>query len=154
MLISTALLLDSNIRNSACTPAKLPCRRVVEGNNKILIIIQNISKMTILVTFWLYSSSKNHLSISLVAMLQQLQKLWTAKFEITNKLIIKMVTLVLEYLFYLLNYVLLIQFEYISPLQSKQISSLTVNNSTNRGLTVNWYYSFCICCISTKNHVM
>jgi hypothetical protein len=34
MLISTALLLDSNIRNSVCTPAKLPCRRVVEGNNK------------------------------------------------------------------------------------------------------------------------
>jgi hypothetical protein len=31
MLISTALLLDSNIRNSVCTPAKMPCRRVVEG---------------------------------------------------------------------------------------------------------------------------
>jgi hypothetical protein len=31
MLISTALLLDSNIRNSVCTPAKLPCRRVAEG---------------------------------------------------------------------------------------------------------------------------
>jgi hypothetical protein len=30
MLISTALLLDSIIRNSVCTPAKLPCRRVVE----------------------------------------------------------------------------------------------------------------------------
>jgi hypothetical protein len=30
MLISTALLLDSNIRNSVCTPAKLPCRRVYE----------------------------------------------------------------------------------------------------------------------------
>jgi hypothetical protein len=30
-LISTALLLDSIIRNSVCTPAKLPCRRVVEG---------------------------------------------------------------------------------------------------------------------------
>jgi hypothetical protein len=28
MLTSTALLLDSNIRNSVCTPAKLPCRRV------------------------------------------------------------------------------------------------------------------------------
>jgi hypothetical protein len=26
MLISTALLLDSIIRNSGCTPAKLPCR--------------------------------------------------------------------------------------------------------------------------------
>jgi hypothetical protein len=31
MLISTALLLDSNIRNSVCTPAKLPCRRVEVG---------------------------------------------------------------------------------------------------------------------------
>jgi hypothetical protein len=31
-LISTALLLDRNIRNS--TPAKLPCRRVVEGKYK------------------------------------------------------------------------------------------------------------------------
>jgi hypothetical protein len=28
---STALLLDSNIRNSVCTPAKLPCRRVEVG---------------------------------------------------------------------------------------------------------------------------
>jgi hypothetical protein len=27
MLISTALLLDSVICNSVCTPAKLPCRR-------------------------------------------------------------------------------------------------------------------------------
>jgi hypothetical protein len=41
MLISTALLLDSIIRNSVCTPAKLPCRRVEVGydnnivNNKI-----------------------------------------------------------------------------------------------------------------------
>jgi hypothetical protein len=34
MLISTALLLDSNIRNSVCTPAKLPCRRVAEGEVK------------------------------------------------------------------------------------------------------------------------
>jgi hypothetical protein len=31
MLISTALLLDSIIRNSVCTPAKLPCRRVEMG---------------------------------------------------------------------------------------------------------------------------
>jgi hypothetical protein len=37
MLISTALFLDSNIRNSVCTPSKLPCRRVVEGN-KIIIV--------------------------------------------------------------------------------------------------------------------
>jgi hypothetical protein len=31
MLISTALLLDSIIPNSVCTPAKLPCRRVEVG---------------------------------------------------------------------------------------------------------------------------
>jgi hypothetical protein len=31
MLISTALLLDSIIRNNVCTPAKLPCRRVEVG---------------------------------------------------------------------------------------------------------------------------
>jgi hypothetical protein len=36
MLISTALLLDSNIRNSVCTPAKLPCRRVEVGYEKSL----------------------------------------------------------------------------------------------------------------------
>jgi hypothetical protein len=41
MLISTALLLDSNIRNSVCTPAKLPCRRVEVGykNKKKLIFL-------------------------------------------------------------------------------------------------------------------
>jgi hypothetical protein len=33
MLIRTGLLLDSNIRNSLCTPAKLPCGRVVEGSD-------------------------------------------------------------------------------------------------------------------------
>jgi hypothetical protein len=38
MLISTALLLDSNIRNSVCTPAKLPCRRVEVGYEIIIII--------------------------------------------------------------------------------------------------------------------
>jgi hypothetical protein len=37
MLISTALLLDSNIRNSVCTPAKLPCRRVEVGYEKSLL---------------------------------------------------------------------------------------------------------------------
>jgi hypothetical protein len=36
MLISTALLLDSNIRNSVCTPAKLPCRRVEVGYDILL----------------------------------------------------------------------------------------------------------------------
>jgi hypothetical protein len=33
-MISTALLLDSIIRNSVCTPAKLPCRRVEVGYKK------------------------------------------------------------------------------------------------------------------------
>jgi hypothetical protein len=37
MLISTALLLDSIIRNSVCTPAKLPCRRVEVGYEKCKI---------------------------------------------------------------------------------------------------------------------
>jgi hypothetical protein len=34
---STALLLDSNIRNSVCTPAKLPCRRVEVEYEKNLV---------------------------------------------------------------------------------------------------------------------
>jgi hypothetical protein len=38
MLISTALLLDNNIRNSVCTPAKLPCRRVEVGYKLLLTI--------------------------------------------------------------------------------------------------------------------
>jgi hypothetical protein len=38
MLISTALLLDSIIRNSVCTPAKLPCRRVEVGYEIISIL--------------------------------------------------------------------------------------------------------------------
>jgi hypothetical protein len=44
MLISTALLLDSIIRNSVCTPAKLPCRRVevgYENYNKLRIYDNN-----------------------------------------------------------------------------------------------------------------
>jgi hypothetical protein len=40
MLISTALLLDSIIRNSVCTPAKLPCRRVEVGY-EITILLKN-----------------------------------------------------------------------------------------------------------------
>jgi hypothetical protein len=40
MLISTALLLDSNIRNSVRTPAKLPCRWVVEGMDGVLLAEQ------------------------------------------------------------------------------------------------------------------
>jgi hypothetical protein len=43
MLINSTLLLDSNIRNSLCTPAKLPCHRVVEGN-LIIIICSPISR--------------------------------------------------------------------------------------------------------------
>jgi hypothetical protein len=39
MLISTALLLDSIIRNSVCTPAKLPCRRVEVGYEMIMKLL-------------------------------------------------------------------------------------------------------------------
>jgi hypothetical protein len=45
MLISTALLLDSIIRNSVCTPAKLPCRRVEVGYDIMFnrhIIIEHV----------------------------------------------------------------------------------------------------------------
>jgi hypothetical protein len=41
MLISTALLLDSNIRNSVCTPAKLPCRRVEWDKREIQLDLAN-----------------------------------------------------------------------------------------------------------------
>jgi hypothetical protein len=40
MLISTALLLDSIIRNSVCTPAKLACRRVEVGFKKYFHVIR------------------------------------------------------------------------------------------------------------------
>jgi hypothetical protein len=40
MLISTALLLDSIIRNSVCTPAKLPCRRVEVGYEVVMVLIE------------------------------------------------------------------------------------------------------------------
>jgi hypothetical protein len=39
MLISTALLLDSIIRNSVCTPAKLPCRRVEVGYESLIVYV-------------------------------------------------------------------------------------------------------------------
>jgi hypothetical protein len=39
MLISTALLLDSIICNSVCTPAKLPCRRVEVGYAVIVYVL-------------------------------------------------------------------------------------------------------------------
>jgi hypothetical protein len=44
MLISTAVLLDSIIRNSVCTPAKLPCRRVEVGYEEI----KNIKNLNLL----------------------------------------------------------------------------------------------------------
>jgi hypothetical protein len=44
MLISTALLLDSNIRNSVCTPSKLPCRRVVEGIKNHFEAVASLSR--------------------------------------------------------------------------------------------------------------
>jgi hypothetical protein len=60
MLISTALLLDSNIRNSVCTPAKLPCRRVVEGDN--IKVINSLSsfyyKFFEKITMQLHNKSK------------------------------------------------------------------------------------------------
>jgi hypothetical protein len=48
MLISTALLLESNIRNSVCTPAKLPCRRVEVGYEKKIIFYSKMSLLTLL----------------------------------------------------------------------------------------------------------
>jgi hypothetical protein len=47
MLISTALLLDSNIRNSVCTPAKLPCRRVEVRYEMFIEIIFCVSFMSV-----------------------------------------------------------------------------------------------------------
>jgi hypothetical protein len=44
MLISTALLLDSIIRNSVCTPANLPCRRVEVGYKKLQVKNYNVLK--------------------------------------------------------------------------------------------------------------
>jgi hypothetical protein len=45
MLISTALLLDSIIRNSVCTPAKLPCRRVEVGYERNIVFIQGLLEL-------------------------------------------------------------------------------------------------------------
>jgi hypothetical protein len=47
MLISTALLLDSIIRNSVCTPAKLPCRRVEVGYEIIIHVFQENNNKTL-----------------------------------------------------------------------------------------------------------
>jgi hypothetical protein len=52
-LISTALLLDSIIRNSVCTPAKLPCRRVEVGyetakNTSSTINLNSVSELPVI----------------------------------------------------------------------------------------------------------
>jgi hypothetical protein len=67
MLNSTALLLDSDIRNSVCTPAKLPCRRVVEGSvylktNKVLRKFQQKPNLWQLYTFFLMEAIKHLLA--------------------------------------------------------------------------------------------
>jgi hypothetical protein len=53
MLISTALLLDSIIRNSVCTPAKLPCRRVEVG------YVNSLLRLTFEETFFFVKIRKN-----------------------------------------------------------------------------------------------
>jgi hypothetical protein len=58
MLISTALLLDSNIRNSVCTPAKLPCRRVEVGYE--IDIFAKIIHMNLAVKFNLLKDTQPH----------------------------------------------------------------------------------------------
>jgi hypothetical protein len=50
MLISTALLLDSIIRNSVCTPAKLPCRRVEVGYENNNVAVEEIPKDDLVLT--------------------------------------------------------------------------------------------------------
>jgi hypothetical protein len=61
MLISTALLLDSIIRNSVCTPAKLPYRRVEVGYEKIIIhILAKIIHMNLAVKFNLLRDTQPH----------------------------------------------------------------------------------------------
>jgi hypothetical protein len=41
LIISTALLLDSNIRNSVCTLVKLPCRRAGGGGLRLIFLSEN-----------------------------------------------------------------------------------------------------------------
>jgi hypothetical protein len=63
MLISTALLLHSNIRNSVCTPAKLPCRRVEVGYEKIYsYITQVVSYISIKYRNEMKNEKKNFLT--------------------------------------------------------------------------------------------
>jgi hypothetical protein len=52
MLISTALLLDSIIRNSVCTPAKLPCRRVEVGYEINHVIVEENFQKRFSVNVW------------------------------------------------------------------------------------------------------
>jgi hypothetical protein len=66
MLISTALLLDSIIRNSVCTPAKLPCRRVEVGyiaNDLIFNSPRDLARFKALQCresgFWLHAIPSN-----------------------------------------------------------------------------------------------
>jgi hypothetical protein len=69
MLISTALLLDSIIRNSVCTPAKLPCRRVEVGYSivRIIIIVSDLFSANncyfVFVEFELTLSNKDNIII-------------------------------------------------------------------------------------------
>jgi hypothetical protein len=64
MLISTALLLDSNIRNSVCTPAKLPCRRVEVGYDEIAICAISTEKTLFLrIAHMIFSTGKYNLDI-------------------------------------------------------------------------------------------
>jgi hypothetical protein len=64
MLISTALLLDSNIRYSVCTPAKLLCRRVVKGKNKICNLVKfSNSEHAILVNYQRFGRNSFDLSV-------------------------------------------------------------------------------------------
>jgi hypothetical protein len=61
MLISTALLLDSN---SVCTPAKLPCRRVEVGYENFLFLsisdrLKSGGKLNLPLVFISKISSKN-----------------------------------------------------------------------------------------------
>jgi hypothetical protein len=64
MLISIALLLDSNIRNSVCTPAKLPCRRVEVGYEKTEMGVSDEAKNVIPLKF--LHKIKNQKNFSLV----------------------------------------------------------------------------------------
>jgi hypothetical protein len=63
MLISTALLLDSNIRNSVCTPAKLPCRRVEVGYGKIESLSLLFKLIVEKIVYWRRLVVKNYFNM-------------------------------------------------------------------------------------------